>query len=261
MEALQALGDGVGGLAFSCQAGDVGAGGQGGGVAGAEDQQVSCFNCQADYISRVPGTSAAGWDPTSVSLSGLALAQLAIGVLGVLVITSEYSTGSIQTSLAAVPRRGRFLAAKATVLTAVSLITGEATALTVFLLGQALISGQAPTAAFGQPGVLRAVLGSGLYLAALGLLGVALGTLLRHPAAAIGVLVAVVLVLPGIAAALPARIESNVEEYWPTMAGAQVTAVIHGTHELGPWPGFGLMCLFIAAAMAAAFLLLARRDT
>ena len=143
-------------------------------------------------------------------------------MLGVLVITSEYSTGSIQTSLAAVPRRGRFLAAKATVLTAVSLITGEATALTVFLLGQALISGQAPTAAFGQPGVLRAVLGSGLYLAALGLLGVALGTLLRHPAAAIGVLVAVVLVLPGIAAALPARIESNVEEYWPTMAGAQV---------------------------------------
>jgi hypothetical protein len=120
-------------------------------------------------------------------------------VLGVPVITSEYSTGSIQTSLAAVPRRGRFLAAKATVLTAVSLITGEATALTVFLLGQALISGQAPTAAFGQPGVLRAVLGSGLYLAALGLLSVALGTLPRHPAAAIGVLVAVVLVLPGIA--------------------------------------------------------------
>jgi ABC-2 type transport system permease protein len=100
-----------------------------------------------------------------------------------------------------------------------------------------------------------------LCLAALGLLGVALGALLRHPAAAIGVLVAVVLVLPGIAAALPARIESNVEEYWPTMAGAQVTAVIHGTHKLGPWPGFGLMCLFIAAAMAAAFLLLARRDT
>ncbi len=159
------------------------------------------------------------------------------------------------------PAPGRFLAAKATVLTAVSLITGEATALTAFLLGQALISGQAPTAAFGQPGVLRAVLGAGLYLAALGLLGVALGTLLRHPAAAIGVLVAVALVLPGIAAALPARIESNVEEYWPTMAGAQVTAVIHGTHQLGPWPGFGLMCLFIAAAMAAAFLLLARRDT
>jgi len=105
------------------------------------------------------------------------------------------------------------------------------------------------------------VLGSGPYLAALGLLGVALGTLLRHPAAAIGVLVAVVLVLPGIAAALPARIESNVEEYWPTMADAQVTAVIHGTRELGPRPGFGLMCLFIASAMAAAFLLLARRDT
>jgi hypothetical protein len=69
----------------------------------------------------------------------------------------------------------------------------------------------------------------------------ALGTLLRHPAA-------VVLVLPEIASTLPARIESNVEEYWPTMAGAQVTAVIHSTHHLGPWPGFGLMCLSIAAA-------------
>lgn len=109
--------------------------------------------------------------------------------------------------------------------------------------------------------MLRAVIGAGLCLAALGLFGVALGTLLRHPAAAIAVLVAVVFVLPGIAAALPARIERNVEEYWPTMAGAQVTAVIHGTHQLGPWPGFGLMCLFIAATMAAALLLLARRDT
>jgi hypothetical protein len=102
---------------------------------------------------------------------------------------------------------------------------------------------------------------AGLYLGALGLLGVALGTLLRHPAAAIGVLVAVVLVLPGVATALPARIESNVEEYWPTTAGSQITDVIHGTRSLGPWPGFGLMCLFIAAVMAAAFLLLARRDT
>ncbi len=157
-------------------------------------------------------------------------------MLGVLVITSEYSTGSIQTSLAAVPRRGRFLAAKATVLTAVSLITGEATALTVFLLGQALISGQAPTAAFGQPGVLRAVLRSDLYLAAL---GVALGTLLRHPAAAIGVLVAVVLVLPGIAAALPARIESNVEDHGRRTGNRRHPR----THELGPWSGFGFMCL------------------
>jgi ABC-type Na+ transport system ATPase subunit NatA len=134
-------------------------------------------------------------------------------------------------------------------------------AFATFLIGQALISGQAPTASFGQPGVLRAVIGAGLCLAALGLFGVALGTLFRHPAAAIAVLVAVVFVLPAIATALSARIERNVEEYWPTMAGAQVTAVIHGTHQLGPWPGFGLMCLFIAATMAAAFLLLARRDT
>jgi ABC-type transport system involved in multi-copper enzyme maturation permease subunit len=215
----------------------------------------------AHHYARETLAGRAGWDPTSITTSGLGLAQLAIEVLGVLVITSEYSTGSIRTSLAAVPRRGRFLAAKATVLTAVSLMAGEVMAFAAFLIGQALISGQAPTASFGQPGVLRAVIGAGLCLAALGLFGVALGTLLRHPAAAMVVLVAVVFVLPGIAAALPARIERNVEEYWPTMAGAQVTAVIHGTHQLGPWQGFGLMCLFIAATMAAALLLLARRDT
>jgi ABC-2 type transport system permease protein len=148
----------------------------------------------------------------------------------------------------------------AAVLAAVSLMTGEVLAVATFLIGQALISGQAPTASFGQPGVPRAVLGSGLYLAALGLLGVALGTLLRHSAAAIAVLVAVVFVLPGIAAALPARIERNVEEYWPTMAGAQVTAVVRGADKLGAWPGFGVMCLFATVAMAAAFLALARRD-
>jgi ABC-type transport system involved in multi-copper enzyme maturation permease subunit len=214
----------------------------------------------AHHYARATLSGRAGWDPTSISTSGLGLAQLAIGVLGVLAVTSEYSTGSIRTSLAAVPRRGRFLAAKAAVLTAVSLMTGEVLAVATFLIGQALISGQAPTASFGQPGVLRAVLGSGLYLAALGLLGVALGTLLRHSAAAIAVLVAVVFVLPGIAAALPARIERNVEEYWPTMAGAQVTAVVRGAHQLGAWSGFGVMCLFVAVAMTAAMLALARRD-
>jgi len=110
MEALQAPGDGVGGLAFSCQAGDVGAGGQGGG-GGRRTGKLAALTVRLTIYLVFQGRALRDWDPTSVSLSGLALVQLTIGVLGVLVITSEYSTGSIQTSLAVVPRRGSRLAA------------------------------------------------------------------------------------------------------------------------------------------------------
>lgn len=214
----------------------------------------------AHHYASQPPSGRAGWNPAAISTDGLGIAQLAIGVLGALAITAEYSGGSIRTSLAAVPRRSRFLAAKAIVLAAVTLLAGEIMAFAAFAAGQALISGHAPTASLAQPGVLRAVAGSGLYLAALALLGLALGTLLRHAAAAIAVLVAVLFVLPGIATALPAHIANNVQEYWPTLAGAQVTAVTHAAHQLGPWPGFGLMGAFVAAALAAACLALERRD-
>lgn len=200
------------------------------------------------------------WDPTAISTGGLGLAQLAIGVLGVLAITSEYSTGTIRTSLAAVPHRGRFLAAKAAVFGGVTLVVGEFLSFVSFLIGQALISGKAPSANFGQSHVLRAVIGAGLYLVVLGLFGVALGTLVRNAAAAIAILVAVIFVLPGVAAALPTSIEHTVEKYWPTQAGSQITNVVRQSHTLPAWPGFGIMCLFVAVVLAAAFAVLARRD-
>src|ERR1700727_2334875 len=97
------------------------------------------------------------WDPTNVSLAGMAIAQLAIAVLGVLCISSEYSSGMIRTSLIAVPKRGRLLAAKSLVFAAVTFVVGEATSFTAFFAGQALISGHAPYAALGDPGAARAV--------------------------------------------------------------------------------------------------------
>jgi ABC-type transport system involved in multi-copper enzyme maturation permease subunit len=200
------------------------------------------------------------WDPTGVSGAGMALAQLAIAVLGVLAISSEYSSGMIRTSLIAVPKRGRVLAAKSLVFAGVTFVVGEVTTFVAFFVGQALISGHAPHAALGDPGVARAVAGGGLYLAALAVLSVAAGALLRHPAAAIAAMMAVVLVLPLIAEALPDSWRNPVTEFWPTQAGSQLTSVHIAAHSLQPWPGFGVMCLFVVIVYAIAWTLLDRRD-
>ncbi len=200
------------------------------------------------------------WDPTGVSGSGLAIGSLAIAVLGVLCISSEYSSGMIRTSLIAVPKRGRVLAAKSLVFAAVTFVVGEVTCFTAFFVGQALISGYAPHAALGDPGVARAVVGGGLVLAALAVLSVAAGALLRHPAAAITAMIAVLFVLPAIAQALPGSWRNPVTEFWPTQAGSQLTNVHHSAHTLQPWPGFGVLCLFVAIVYATAWTLLNRRD-
>ncbi|HEX4088498.1 MAG TPA: ABC transporter permease [Trebonia sp.] len=200
------------------------------------------------------------WDPTNFSLSGMVIAQLAIVVLGVLCISSEYSSGVIRTSLIVVPRRGRLLAAKSLVFAAVTFVVGEFTSFAAFFTGQALISGHAPHAALADPGVARAVIGAGLYLTALAVLSVAAGTVLRHPAAAIAAMIALLFVLPAIAQALPASWQNPVSEFWPTLAGGQITSVYISAHTLQPWPGFGVLCLFVAVVYAIAWTLFDRRD-
>ena len=214
----------------------------------------------AHGYARSSASGKLSWDPTAVSLDGMAIASLAIAVLGVLCVSSEYSSGMIRTSLTAVPKRGRVLAAKSLVFAAVTFVVGEATSFAAFFAGQALISGHAPHAALGDPGVARAVAGAGLYLTVLAVLSVAAGTLLRHPAAAITCVNAVLFVLPAIAQALPDSWRNPVTEFWPTQAGGQLTSVYHSVHTLGPWPGFGVMCLFVAIVYAIAWTLLDRRD-
>ena len=200
------------------------------------------------------------WDPTSISAGGMGIAQLAIGVLGVLLITSEYSTGAIAGTLAAVPRRERLLAAKGLVVFALLYVFIEIIMFAAFFIGQALISGHAPTATLGDPGVLRALLGGGLYGAGIGLLGLAFGTILRSAAGAISLLVALLFVLPGIAAALPASVEHTVEKFWPTGAGSQIGAVVRTAHTLPPWSGLGVFVLFVAIVSAGALVAITRRD-
>ncbi len=200
------------------------------------------------------------WDPTSISTSGFGLAQLAIGVLGVLIITSEFSTGQIQMSLAAVPKRHRMLAAKGVVYALVAFVVVEILATVAFFVGQAIIHANAPSVTLGDDGVLRAVIGAGFYAAVLGLLGLAIGTIVRSAAAGIGILVALLYVLPAIAAALPSNLEHSVEKFWPTQAGSQLVSVYRDAHTLSPWAGFAWMVIFTAAIFAVAVVALRSRD-
>jgi ABC-2 type transport system permease protein len=202
-----------------------------------------------------------GWDPTAMSTAGGALAQLAIAVLGTLVITNEYANRSIRVSLGAVPHRGRLLGAKAVVVAMVALSVGELMSFTSFLIGQALISGQgAPTASLSDPTVLRAVVGAGLYFAAIAVLGLGFGALLRSTAGAITCLVAMLYVLPGLTAALPQGVRDPLQKYWPTLAGTSITNVVQDAKALAPWPGFAVFVLFVGLVLAVANLRLTRKD-
>lgn len=202
-----------------------------------------------------------GFDPAAVSLSGHVLAQLAIAVLGVLVITSEYATGMVGTSLTVVPRRGRVLAAKAIVSTTVALVVGEIIGFGSFFAGQAVLAGQhAPHTTLGEPHVLRAVVGAGLYLALVGLLGVAVGTLVRATAGALAIMVGVSLLVPVFIPALPDSWAHVVGRFWPTMAGERIMTARAATHVLTPWAGFGLLCATVAVVLAVALHVFRTRD-
>jgi ABC-2 type transport system permease protein len=206
------------------------------------------------------------FDPTSISLTGVDFGQLAIGVLGVLVVSAEYGTGAIRSSLAAVPRRPVLLAAKATVFAIVALVVSEVVAFGSFFLGQALLSGSTPTASLSQPGVLRAVTGAGLYLTVLGLFALGLAAVIRHTAGAITTFVAVLLVLPLVVAAFPASIGHPIGRYLPaTIGGAMTATTARGAHEeflpsFPPWHGFALLCAYAAGSLVLGGLAMLRRD-
>jgi ABC-type transport system involved in multi-copper enzyme maturation permease subunit len=202
----------------------------------------------------------ARFDPTAVSLRGLYLAQLIVGVLGVLTVSGEYSTGMIRASLSAAPRRLPVLWAKLAVFAVVTFVVTTAGSFVAFFAGQAMLSSQHIQTTLGAPGVLRAVLGTGLYLTVVGMLGVALGWILRHTAGAIGTLFGLLLVLPALASALPDSWARHVDPYLPSTAGQALTTVRAEAETLAPWTGFGVFCVYLVVAVVAAVLLLKRRD-
>jgi ABC-2 type transport system permease protein len=204
------------------------------------------------------------FDPTSLSLAGFLFGQLAIGVLGVLVVSAEYSTGTIRASFGAIPNRILVLAAKVTVFSVVAFVLGEALAFASFFIGQAILSGSTPIAVLSQPGVLRAVIGGGLFLTVLGLFALGLGSIVRHSAGAITAFVGIFFVVPLIVETLPAGIKDAVGKYLPDNIGATMTTVKQGFRTdvptFSPWVSFGLLCGYAVAALAIGGFLLARRD-
>jgi ABC-type transport system involved in multi-copper enzyme maturation permease subunit len=199
-------------------------------------------------------------DPTTVSLRGVFLAQLAIGVLGVLVISSEYTTGMIRTTFAAVPHRPLVLFAKAVTFTVVAFVVATAACFVAFLIGQSILSAKHANVALSDPGVLRAVLGAGTYLTLVGLLGLGLGTLLRRTAGAIATLFGLVLVLPALTEALPSPWNTDVGKLLPINAGRALFAVRPSTDLLSPGQGLLVLLVTVAVVLALATLALVRRD-
>lgn len=218
-----------------------------------------CYGVVSRWDQMSPAERAR-FDPASFSLNGLFLGQLIIGALGVLVISAEYSTGTIRATLGAIPQRRSVLTGKAVVFAGVVLVVSLITSFAAFFLGQLVLHGKAIDTTLGQPSVLRVVLGGALFLTAVGLLGLGLGTLLRNTAAGISVVVGLLFVLPILANFLPSDISVHVMKFLPGTAGMGIWSVHREANALSPWVGFALLCGYALAALIAGAVVLARRD-
>jgi hypothetical protein len=199
-----------------------------------------------------------GFDPTNQSMTGLALATLAIGVLGALAATGEYGTGTIRSTLAAAPRRPLLFLGKVAVVGAFALALGELITFSCFWIGQAVLgAGGAPTAALTQSGVFEAVALSGVFLGLLGLLGLGIGIVVRHTAGAIGAYVSVTFLIPLLMTQLP----HHPARYTPIpLLANSVSAVIRVPGQVAAPVGLLLMAAYSAAVLALAAVLIVRRD-
>jgi ABC-2 type transport system permease protein len=205
-------------------------------------------------------------DSVMPSVAGVYVSQIAVVALAVLAITGEYATGMIRTTFLATPGRGRVLAAKAVVLGAVTLAVGVAASVASFLVGQPILAGNGFVATpLSDPGALRAVLGSGLYLAVLALFGLGVGAILRRPAGAVSAVLGLLFGPLIVAMFLPGHLQKLALDYGPMTAGLAVqmtkpTGIIVGTVPVAPWTGFALFCAYTSATLLAAFWLTTHRD-
>jgi len=205
----------------------------------------------AHHWATMSAADRAAFDPVGDSFTGLVFAQLAFGVLGVLTISSEYGTGMIRTTLTAVPRRGRLLAAKALVVGAVALVAGELFAFGTFLLGQVMLASAHLDVALTSPGVLRAVSSAGLYLGVVALVGCGAGALLRHTAGGVAVMFGVIFL------AWPAARALESWSYLPDKLilsnAADVLGQVHALAVKPRLPSLGLayfdLLLYLAVAL------------
>ena len=214
----------------------------------------------ANHYSHMDPREQANFHPLEVNLVGVQVAQLAIGVLGVLVITGEYSTGMIRSTLLAVPKRLPVLWAKAGVFALATFALLLPSVLVAFFLGQWILSRHHIETTFGAPHVARAVIGAALYLTVIGVFALGLGAIVRNTAGGIATFAGILFVLPPLLNVLPSSWNNAISPYMPSNAGERILSITHDAHALSPWAGFGLFCGYTALALAAAAVLLLRRD-
>ena len=218
-----------------------------------------CFAYTARY-DRLDVAERRTVDPTLLSLRGLFLSALAVGVLGVLVISAEYATGMIRATLTAVPQRRVVLAAKAIVFGTVALTVSFGSAFAAFGAGQAILARKHLGTSLTDPTVLRAVVGAAVYLTIVGLLGLALGTILRRTAGAIATLVGLVFIADLLVEALPSPWNTDIGKFLPGNAGLALFSVRHNADRLTPGAALAVLLVWLAAALTVATITLTRRD-
>jgi ABC-2 type transport system permease protein len=241
-----------------------------------------------------PGNKA-DFDATQVSLIAFfEIGQLIIAVIAALAITSEYSTGMIRTSLTAQPRRGVIYAAKAIVLTSVTLVVSLITSFIAFFVGQALLSGHGVSASLfhtvtipryanvncpNGPGgctatfsgtdvihpstVLLAIIGCALFVTLVALIAFGIGALVRHTAGTIAIAIAALFIIPVLEQALPANWRWDIMRFLPDAANQQISVTIRDNlnqHLWSAWPQLGVTALWAAALVAAGAYLFRKRD-
>jgi ABC-2 type transport system permease protein len=203
----------------------------------------------------------ASFSPITTSLNGMIFAQLAIGVLGVLMISGEYSTGMIRSSLTAVPKRLPVLWAKLGIFAGAVFTLMLVTSFVSFFLGQALLSSHHLNTSISAPGALRSVIGAALYVTVAGMIGMAVGALLRNTAAGISTFVAAFFVIPPLTDLLPSSWSSHFAQYLPSNAGEVLFGGARGlTHPLSPWTGFAVLCGYAVVLIGLAAWRLRRVD-
>lgn len=196
----------------------------------------------------------------SATMQGYHLAQLLIGVLGVLFVTGEYSTGMIRSTFGAVPTRLPVLAGKLVVFVAVSLVAMIASCLIAFLGAQAFISQYRTGASLGDPGALRVVVGTGVYLTLIGMLGAALGWIIRSTPGAMVTLIGLVLVVPGLFATLLGQVGRDIGQFLPSNAGGSFVSSLRHTASLSPWVGLSVLVAWVIALGGIAAVRVRRSD-
>ncbi|MEU6255085.1 ABC transporter permease [Streptomyces sp. NPDC047043] len=199
------------------------------------------------------------FDPTFISFAGMSLGQLAMIVFGVLVVSNEYSTGMIRTSLAAVPQRGTFLLSKIAVATGLALVVGMATSFVAFFLGQAMLGSH--RASIGDPHVLRAVIGGGIYMTLIAVFSMGVAAMLRSPMLSLGILMPFFFLISNILGNVDAT--KKIGRFLPDQAGSKIMQVVPRIDDdtpYGPWGGLGIMVLWALAALLGGYVLLKKRD-